>query len=304
MEPRLDFLTDVPFERIAAAFNQAFADYYLRMGARAETWLRNRMTKNAVDPDCSVGVFAGDELVGFSLTGIDAWEGETAAFDAATGIVPDYRGRGLAGRMFDFAVPRLRERGVRRFLLEVLQVNEPAIAAYRKTGFTVTRSFDCFELKPEPGNGFASPGMPVPGAPAAAPPVVPVPKSRLDELVDEMDWMPSWENSPASIRRIPDEVVGFGVEGDGRLDGIILYYPLLHWIVSLVVRRERRRQGIASRLLAHLIAHLPDESAQLKAVNVTHDASDMIALLEQARFRLFVSQYEMEMRLDGAAGGS
>jgi ribosomal protein S18 acetylase RimI-like enzyme len=298
MDPRLDFLGSVPFHRIAAAFNTAFSDYYLRMGSQAEVWLKNRLTKNAVDLDCSVGVFAGDDLVGFSLTGIDAWMGETAAFDAATGIVPDYRGQGLAGRMFEFGLPRLRERGVRRFLLEVLQVNEPAIAAYKKTGFKIVREFDCFELAPEAG--IRTPGLPqmhIPTGSTGKMVIRPVPKQRLEELAEHLDWQPSWENSLASIRRIPDDVVAFGAETDGRLDGIILYYPLLHWIVSLVVRRDRRRRGIGSRLVSHLIAHLPDESGQLKVVNVPHTDRGMISFLERAKFRLFVSQYEMEMMI-------
>ena len=74
--------------------------------------------------DCSVGAYDGDKMVGLTFVGLDDWLGEKAAFDAATGIIPGYRGQGVAKAMFEFILPRLKERGVSRFLLEVLQSNK------------------------------------------------------------------------------------------------------------------------------------------------------------------------------------
>ncbi len=285
MNHRLGFLSETPFSQIAGAFNEAFEDYYLQMGQRAERWLRNRMIKNAVDLECSVGVFDGAKLVGFSLTGLDTWQGAPAAFDAATGIVPAHRGQGLARRMFDFALPRLRERGVERFLLEVLQVNEPAIKAYRSTGFQVTREFDCFELD-------------VASATALSDPVVrPIPKERAGELADHLEWTPSWENSLASIRRIPDDVLAFGLFERDALVGTLVYYPLLNWVMNVTVRRELRRRGLGTRLLTHLLANLPEGVSRVRLVNVSHDDLGALAFLEARGFRKFTSQYEMEMKL-------
>lgn len=301
MDQRLVFLDSTPFPQIAGAFNEAFADYYLQMGQRAEVWLRNRMIKNAVDLECSVGVFDGDKLVGFSLTGLDTWQGAPAAFDAATGIVPDHRGHGLARKMFDFALPRLRERGVERFLLEVLQVNEPAIKAYRNTGFHITREFDCFEL--DVASAGATPDMPAdPGSGTKSGPapdlvVRPIPKERTAELADHLEWSPSWENSLASIRRIPDEVLAFGAHERDTLVGTIVYYPLLNWVMNVTVRRDLRRRGIGTRLLVHLLANLPEGIPRIRLVNVAHDDRGAIAFLEGRGFRKFASQYEMEMKL-------
>lgn len=288
MSLRIDYLTGVPFEKIASAFNTAFADYYLQMGDRAENWLRNRMIKNGVESECSVGVFDGSELVGFSLTGIDIREGELAAFDAATGIVPEFRGRGLARQMFDFALPRLRERKVRSFLLEVLQVNEPAIRAYRKTGFSITREFDCFERQAGAHGDREWSGDHS---------IVNLDKERLVHLADHFDWTPSWENSITSISRIPDELLSFGAFDGNDLIGTLAYYPLLQWIVNLAVRRDRRREGIASSLLSHLAKHLPEGTGKIKLINVMHEDHRFRAALERNGFNQFVSQYEMKMEL-------
>jgi ribosomal protein S18 acetylase RimI-like enzyme len=290
VQPRLSFLSDTPFATVASAFNEAFADYYLHMGSHAETWLKSRCAKNAVDWDCSVGAFVDDRLVGFMLTGVDTWGSDLAAFDAATGIVPDYRGQGLARTMFEHARPLLRKRNVRRFLLEVLQINEPAIKAYRKTGFTVTRQFDCFQLD----LGEAR-------TPAVARPdgilIRPARREDVLGLADQLDWPPSWENSLSSIQRIPDTVLAFGAHSDHFLVGTIVYYPLLNWIVNLVVHRDFRRRGVGSRLLGHLLAHLPPRVQSVKLVNVQGDDRATIGFLEKAGFRRYVQQFEMEMEL-------
>ena len=144
-----EFLSEEKFPQIAGTFDEAFADYYQKSTRKAETWLFNRAAKNGVEWDYSVGAFDGERMVGITLIGISVWMGKLAAFDAGTGIVPDYRGRGLAAEMFQLAVPKLKQRGVTKFLLEVLQVNEPAIKAYQKSGFKITREFDCLGLKKE-----------------------------------------------------------------------------------------------------------------------------------------------------------
>ncbi len=132
------FLKTEQLARISETFTIAFADYYLDMSSMSERIFTNRAVKNSVRYDCSVGVFDESRLVGVTLAGIDDWLGQPAAFDAGTGIIPDYRGRGIARKMFDFAVPKLRDYGVKKFLLEVLQVNEPAIKAYKAAGFGIT----------------------------------------------------------------------------------------------------------------------------------------------------------------------
>jgi ribosomal protein S18 acetylase RimI-like enzyme len=293
MNLRFDFLAEIPFGDIVAAFNRAFVDYALPMHDLSETWLRHRLLKNAVDYDVSVGAFAGDELVGFSLIGVDDWLGVSSAYDAATGIVREYRARHLARRMFDFARPRLGQRGVRRFLLEVLQSNGPAIRAYRAVGFEVTREFDCFEL-----DLTASATWPLPAR--RADPDVTIGTATRQEVVvlaHEMDWQPSWENSLAAIQRIPDRVLVLRASRGDELLATLLYYPLLNWVMNLVVRRDARRSGIGSRLLTALRdpGNVAEES--VKFINVASDDRGMIAFLVAHGCRRYVAQYEMEMWL-------
>jgi ribosomal protein S18 acetylase RimI-like enzyme len=137
--PSMIDLRAVDKAAVHAAFIEAFADYAMTSTGLTEERLFLRMEKNAVDYDLSVSAYDEDRMVGFTLLGVDSWGGSRTAYDAGTGIVPAFRGQGLARRMFDRALPVLRERGVERFSLEVLQQNEPAIRAYKKSGFEITR---------------------------------------------------------------------------------------------------------------------------------------------------------------------
>ena len=48
----------------------------------------------------------------------------------------DYRGRGIATRLFDALLKELKEQGIVKVFLEVEHDNAPAIALYEKSGFT------------------------------------------------------------------------------------------------------------------------------------------------------------------------
>ena len=283
------FLTEERFPQIHATFVEAFADYELDMSYMTRERMHNRAVKNGVDYTLSVGVFDGSRLVGITLIGVDRWRGEPAAFDATTGIVPRYRGKGIARRMFEFALPELRRRGIRKFVLEVLQSNEPAVKVYRKTGFTIVREFDCFSL----GCGDFDPPVgdhwPID--------VVVSRRDALTQIEDEADWPPSWENSFSAIRRIPDEVVTYAARGETGMIGILIYYPALKWILTLVVRKEYRRRGVATRLLSRLVEDMPREAFPIEIVNVNRGDAGMIKYLKRCGFRVIARQYEMAFNI-------
>jgi GNAT superfamily N-acetyltransferase len=270
--------------------DEAFADYYVDMSymTRERSWLRN--LKSGVCYDASVAAWDGDRMVGFTFVGLDDWLGEPAAFDAGTGIVKAYRGQGIAQGMFEFVLPGLKARGVSRFLLEVLQPNAAAIRAYRKAGFEITREFACYDLLPEAFAAGALPGSDVE--------VCEIDRPTVQSFGDKADWQPSWENSFAGMDRIPDELVRLGAYEAGRCVGILVYYPLLQWIMCLLVEKEARHRGVASTLLKALIAdlQLPPGTDRVRINNIDHVDTGMRALLEKAGARWAIDQYEMECR--------
>jgi len=289
MDTTLSFLTEEQFPAIYAAFMEAFSDYHIDTGYMTPEILYKRVRKNAVEWNLSVGVFAASKMVGFTLIGIDRHKGVMSAFDAGTGIIPEYRGKGLAKQMFDFALPRLRARGVEKFILEVLQVNQPAVKAYEKAGFRIKREFDCFELERKKLRAGGDVRIPVDIKPAG--------RETLESFWGELDWEPSWENSFASIHRIQDEVTVLAAHFQTECIGILVYYPLFNWIMCLLVRRKYRRNGIAARLLSSFIRKLPRGSSPIRLINVDHGDEGMRAFLARTGFESFVNQYEMERSL-------
>lgn len=286
MDYEIKFLGETPFDAIHEAMTEAFADYLMDMSYMTKEVLWRRAMKNGVDFACSPGAFQDGRLVGLTLVGLGTWAGEPAAFDACTGIVKAHRGQGLAGRIFDAALPVLRGRGTTRFLLEVIQENEPAVKAYERTGFRITRPMVCYQR--------TDPRLPEASAPVEIRPVGP---EALDVLLPELDWQPSWENTFDAVRAVPDEIRLYGAFDGAACVGLAVYYPTLRWIMSLVVKRSHRGRGIGKSLLAHALRNVEPGGRSVRVNNV--DASDLatVSVLQQCGFRELVSQYEMEFRL-------
>ncbi|HNX32117.1 MAG TPA: GNAT family N-acetyltransferase [Holophaga sp.] len=286
MDYEIKFLGGTPFGTIHEAMTEAFADYLMDMSYMTKEVLWRRAMKNGVDFACSPGAFQDGRLVGLTLVGLGTWAGEPAAFDACTGIVKAHRGQGLAGRIFDAALPVLRGRGTTRFLLEVIQENEPAVKAYERTGFRITRPMVCYQR--------TDPRLPEASALVEIRPVGP---EALDVLLPELDWQPSWENTFDAVRAVPDGIRLYGAFDGAACVGLVVYYPTLRWIMSLVVKRSHRGRGIGKSLLAHALRNVEPGGRSVRVNNV--DASDLatVSVLQQCGFRELVSQYEMEFRL-------
>jgi ribosomal protein S18 acetylase RimI-like enzyme len=113
----------------------------------------------------------------------------------------------------------------------------------------------------------------------------------------ELDWEPSWENSFASIQRIPEEVSILAAYTKTDCIGILVYCPMLNWIMCLLVRREHRRKGIATALLSHFVRDLPSDVSHIRLINVDHNDKGMRALVDKTGFEYLINQYEMERDL-------
>ena len=272
--------------QIYRAFMEAFADYAMDAGATREDTLRLRMAKNAVDYAASPGAYERHRLVGFTLIGIDDVDDCLTAYDADTGIVPSFRGQGLAKRMFDHALPELRARGVQRFLLEVLQSNDRALRVYTKAGFSTTRELRSYTatkahlaLLPE------CDGLAVRVTDAAA----------FERLIPESNWTPSFENRFSAHRHLPDQVTFLAAYDGPACVGAAVYCGRLNWLLSLLVKPSHRRRGVGTALLRHVAAIMPENATRVAALNVDGGDAGMQAFFSAAGFDHLVDQYEMSL---------
>ena len=277
-------LRSVDKARIHCAFLEAFADYAMDASGTTEERLLLRLKKNAVDYDLSPGIYDGDRLVGFTLIGIDDWGGHLSAYDAGTGIVPEFRQQGWARKMFEHALPALRERGVERFVLEVLQQNEPAIRAYRKSGFEIARELKCFVAQISELQELDTPLVPE---------IRPATRADLAKLESSLDWLPSFENRFTAVDAIPDDVKLTGAFVGGVCVGVTAYAPPLNWLLTLVVDRGHRRCGVGTTLIAHLAGTLSETATRLSVLNVDGSDEGAQMFFESLGFSPLVDQYEM-----------
>ena len=258
-------------------FLEAFSDYQVDMQMSREQF-EQRITRDGVRLELSAGAFDNQKMIGFYMNGCGVWQEKETAYDAGTGIIPEYRGGGVAKELFGFMVPRLKEVGIAQYLLEVLSENDRAVALYRKLGFVETRRLAVFRSD-EPVKLFDElPGVSI------------RPVQESDWVLFESFWdgYPSWQNSSAAVERVANvrEILGAFVDGNCVGYGVV-FRPTGN-LMQLAVAREHRRKGIGSRILAALS---PNEA--LKVNNIDENLTGTLAFLEANKFKIALTQYEM-----------
>ncbi|MGY0034785.1 GNAT family N-acetyltransferase [Pedobacter sp. NJ-S-72] len=143
MEIAIATLENIEIDRIVEVLNQSFSDYIVPLQLNSKQ-LAFKISSENVKLDLSIGVFSSGKLIGFMLHGLNEVDGKLSAYNAATGVVPDYRGQGLVGKMYDFLLPKLKAIGVEQMLLEVIVGNDAGVRAYEKMDYQVNRTLDCF----------------------------------------------------------------------------------------------------------------------------------------------------------------
>lgn len=277
-------LENTGFDTLFRGFERAFADYDIRFG-REE--VRSMLERRGYNPRLSFAAFEGGEIVAFTLNGIGSFRGVPTAYDTGTGTAAEYRGRGLAGQIFAHALPHLREAGIRQYVLEVLQSNSSAIAVYRRMNFRVTREFDCFRQSIADISGLE-----VPSAEYA---VEPVDIDFVRNACAFCAFEPSWQNGIESIERGAAGLTFLGVSIGGEPAGCCVFDPLTGDLTMLSVRREYRRQGIATRLLAEAVLRMQTDF--VKALNISSDDGSMPAFLARRNIVPASRQYEMMLSI-------
>src|ERR1043165_9074824 len=116
------FLFAADFIPLYECFLEAFSDYEVDMRMSREQF-EQRIVRDGVQLEISAGAFDDAKMIGFYMNGLGLWEGKQTAYDAGTGVIPEYRGRHVARELFAFVVERLREVSVSQYLLEVLTSN-------------------------------------------------------------------------------------------------------------------------------------------------------------------------------------
>lgn len=275
------FLTTADFHPLYECFLDAFSDYQVSL-QMSEEQFEQRVKRDGVELELSAGAFDGERMIGFYMNGHGMWKGKLTAYDAGTGVIPSHRRRGVAEELFEFVVPRLKERGITQYLLEVLTSNERAVSLYRKLGFEEVRRLAVLR-----SNEPLKPLGELEG----------VSVRRLEEpdwdvFCAYWDGEPSWQNSIDAVERARNQCEIVGAFVDQKCVGYGIVFKPSGILMQLAVAHEFRRRGIGSRILATLSG-----DGILKTNNVDEELKGTLAFYEACGFEIGLRQFEMVREL-------
>lgn len=274
-------LGKIDFQTIILAFSNAFADYDVQLNADE---LKTMWKRRGFNPDLSFAAFEGENIVAFTLNGIGNFNGIKMAYDTGTGTLKNYRGQGLATKIFEHSIPFLKEANINHYLLEVLQHNTKAISVYQKMGFKVTREFNYFVWRNEEIKNITknyNPGYIF----------EPIDIQQYDLISCFWDFHPSWQNSFESIQRTSEDFINLGIFENKKLIGYCIFEPNSGDITQIGVDKPYRRNGIASLLLQE-ISKL-NKNTKTKLINADITCNSIVDFLKSKNIEITGKQFEM-----------
>src|SRR5688572_23745134 len=279
------FLTATEFKSIHKTFVSAFSDYVVKFEL-TERQFQNHVTLNAVDLEKSVGCMIDGELAGVSLNGFGVWEGRRTVYDAGTGVLPQYRRRGVSRAMFEWMIPMFTGEGYQQFLLEVIRRNEPAVKLYEQLGFRTTRELLLLESE-----------RPVTMDHPVSDDIEMRESNGHETIPFTLFWdgRPSWQNSVEAVERSLKVKRLFGAFENGQCIGYIVFSAGVGRLAQLAVHRDHRRRGIGTRLLVEMKKEAPDQNLQV--INLDEAMTESVVFFQNRGFKKVLGQYEMLMEM-------
>jgi len=265
-------LENTSLSQITQCFNLAFSDYALSTEMTEER-MHAYLAMGGFDASLSFGAFCGDEMVGFIFNSSNIYGGEFSVYDMGTAIIPEHRGKGVFSNLFTCAEQELKNRGVKRYYLEVLQQNNSAIAIYRKCGFTVCRSFLVLSAS---GEVF----QPHPDVR-----ILPYTQFNQSAVAHCCGPEPSYEHSTNVIQKNPHFYNVAIIEDHGEITAFCVFSQKGGHPLQLgYMHREA-----LSAVLKSILSQYP----KVMAKNIDSENMEVVELLQSLGFCELARQYEM-----------
>ena len=268
-------LTTCTFDEIMDVFLKSFESYFVPMPTDPE-YYRTRWQAAKVDYRLSYGMFDGNKLVGFILHGVDFRYGKKMAYNAGTGVLPDYRGQKIVNSIYQFALDDLRKNGIEKSVLEVITNNNFAIKAYQSVGFTIDRTLKCYKgkLRLQPVQNFKV----IEGNFA---------KLLNKDLPDQSVY--SWDNDFDSIKN--GDYRYFEVHSPAGRESYFIINRALNYIAQFDLLTDD------TSAWSRLFAGIQSITKRIKIYNIDDRLLDKIKVLEMLRLENVIDQYEMSLNL-------
>ncbi|NML69719.1 GNAT family N-acetyltransferase [Chryseobacterium sp. RP-3-3] len=271
-------LEGVTIEELVTVFNLSFSDYIVPFQLTLEQ-LKFKIEAEDIKPDLSLGVFDAGRIVAFMLHGLRVDDSGSTVYNAGTGVIPDYRGQGLVGKMYEKLIPQLKALHVRKMVLEVIQENQPAVRAYEKMGYTVSRKLDCFSgtldiLKDNKE-------------------VVIKQTSELkwNEFIASWEIQPTWQNAVQTLENIKDLCsIAIAYKHNVQV-GYVIFNAVSGKIHQFAVSPDCQNMGIGSSLFSYINDTV--KGRDVYVYNVDNRSVPTVCFLKKIGLSKKVVQFEM-----------
>ncbi|MEG0249345.1 MAG: GNAT family N-acetyltransferase [Peptostreptococcus sp.] len=281
-------LEETSIETLHKAFLNAFSDYEVNMDFSLEKF-KNMLQRKSYLAKISMGVFDNGLLVGFVMNGFRVINGKTTAYDMGTGVVADYRRKGITSSMLLNIKKILKDEGIKQYLLEVIQTNNSAVELYKKEGFKVIRDLQCFKMKKK--DYLYKDDCNINSYKIENVDKTEFKKFKTEELMAFWDFEPSWQNSMDSVKALADNFSYSFAFHDNKIVGYGIIDKNTGDIVQLAVDKNHRRNDISKCILHHLFK--ATNSDDITVNNIDSKGSETIKSLKKLGFEHNVDQFEM-----------
>lgn len=262
-----------------------FSDYVVKLDID-EAGYRHKFMLDGVDYLLSAGIFDDQEMIGVTMNGVGHWNGLKTVYDAGTVVIPSQRRKGASTKMFDFMMPRLADRGLENYLLEVICDNEPALKLYRNFGFRKSRKLGVFYK--EKGSGEVT------AVNAFKFLTVDLKLIKTSGIFDDRGL--AWQNSNKWIERTVGteyKLEYIGAFSQNELVGFGIISPNSGKVLRVAVVEENRGMGIGRHIVRELARFTTKPSVFL---NIDLEDQGTVGFLESIGCEKKIEQFEMEYR--------
>lgn len=279
MEVEFKTLENCSTDELLNCFNLAFSDYSVPMHLNADVFGSKIKTEN-IRLDYSAGAFLNNRLIGFILHGYDNIEGEKHLYNGGTGIITSERGQKLTKRLYEFVLPLLKEKQIKKVQLEVLTNNLPAIRTYQQIGFLTTRKLNCYKGDLHPTHEEKQ--------------IHETKSYDWNELKTFWDYTPTWQNSINAVERAKDHCRYISIQQNGHIIAYLVYNTKTKRVQQFAVNRKFRQKGLGSSLFNSIAMNY---DASIAVINVDEESDATTSFMQKLGLKIYVQQYEMELML-------